>query len=94
MIVMIKNAHHFNEPGSDIYKMASMLRKFIILRCSELEKKYQTVTKTTTKVVLKSPLDVVGDAKKVPRLKISLNESSKGQKPSTSSISDTEDAPM
>lgn len=46
MIIMIKNAHHFNEPGSEIYKMASSLRKLIINRCSELERKYQTVAKT------------------------------------------------
>ncbi len=46
MILMIKNAHHFNEPSSDIYKKASSLRKIILLRCSELEKKYKTVTKS------------------------------------------------
>ena len=46
MIVMIKNAHHFNEPGSEIYKLASMLRKAIINRCSDLERKYQTVSKS------------------------------------------------
>ena len=46
MIIMIKNAHHFNEPGSEIYKLASTLRKCIINKCSELERKYQTVSKT------------------------------------------------
>lgn len=45
MITMVKNAHHFNEPGSDIYKLASALRRFIIVRCNELERKYQTVPK-------------------------------------------------
>lgn len=64
---MVKNAHHFNEPNSDIYKvwilflchvtwftlrcifcvkMASTLKKHIIAKCAELERKYQTVVKT------------------------------------------------
>lgn len=46
MIIMIKNAHHFNEPGSEIYKLASALRKVVINRCSELERRHQTVAKT------------------------------------------------
>ena len=47
MILLVKNAHHFNEPGSPIYKAASSLRKFIISKCAELERKFQTVKKTT-----------------------------------------------
>jgi len=45
MLLLVKNAHYFNETGSEIYKLASTLRKFIINRCAELEKKYQTVSK-------------------------------------------------
>ena len=65
MILMIKNAHYFNEPSSDVYKVssspsemynsfysfffyfsaqfASVLRKFIISHCAELERKFHTV---------------------------------------------------
>ena len=46
MILLVKNAHHFNEPGSPVYKAASSLRKFIISKCAELERKFQTVKKT------------------------------------------------
>ena len=46
MILLIKNAHHFNEPGSFVYRAASSLRKFIISKCAELERRFQTVKKT------------------------------------------------
>ena len=41
MILMVKNAHYFNEPGSVLYKKASALRKFIINKGAELWRKYQ-----------------------------------------------------
>ena len=47
MILLVKNAHHFNEPGSPVYRAASLLRKFVISKCAELERKFQTVKKTT-----------------------------------------------
>ena len=46
MILLVKNAHHFNQPGSPVYRAASSLRKFIISRCAELERRFQTVKKT------------------------------------------------
>ena len=46
MILLVKNAHHFNEPGSLVYKAASSLRKFVISKCADLERKFQTVKKT------------------------------------------------
>jgi protein polybromo-1 len=52
LLLMIKNAQYFNEPQSAIYKMAGTLRRFIISRCLELERKYRTVEKTAK---LKSP---------------------------------------
>eukprot|EP00731_Ephydatia_muelleri_P002754 Em0001g2754a len=59
MILMVKNAHHFNEPNSEIYKMASALKKHIVAKCAELERKYQTVVKTlpvgTNKGSMKRP---------------------------------------
>ncbi|XP_019864490.1 PREDICTED: protein polybromo-1-like [Amphimedon queenslandica] len=47
LLLMIKNAQYFNEPLSDIHKMATTLRKVIINRCIELERKYKTVERTT-----------------------------------------------
>ncbi len=41
MILMIKNAHYFNEPGSVLHKKASTMRKFIISKGAELWRKYQ-----------------------------------------------------
>ena len=96
LIIMVKNAHHFNVPGSEIFKKASVLRKFFVHRCSELEKKFQTVT-ATTDVAMKSCLEVADEVdsgeKKTPKLKISFCEKEKGcrQRSNVSSLSDLEE---
>ncbi len=41
LILMIKNAHYFNEPGSVLHKKASTMRKCIISKGAELWRKYQ-----------------------------------------------------
>ena len=101
MIIMIRNAHHFNEPGSDIYKKASLLRKCIINRCVELERKYHTTSSSmaTATTLRRSPepgeVAEGGEGKKTPKLRISLKEREKGsnvKRSSVSSMSDLEEA--
>ena len=100
MIVMIRNAQYFNEPSSDIYRNAGILRKFIINRCSELERKYRT---TALSSVTSPTLQGMGpdeggggvkmdDEKKKPKTK----SGNGGQKESVmrssmSSVSETEE---
>jgi protein polybromo-1 len=89
MILMIKNAHYFNEPGSDVYKFASTLRKFVISHCADLERRFHTVTPKPLKVSLKRPGvsggggetrdEGEGDEKKIPKLKVRIGSDSVGE---------------
>lgn len=96
IIVLIKNAHYFNQPASDIYKKASVLRKFVIHRCNELERKYRTVAISTSSVTSpeqEAGLEGAEEDKKTPKLKISMKgrEKNEERSASMSSVSDMEE---
>lgn len=53
LLLMIKNAKLFNEPGSQIYKDANALRKLIVTKKSEIEQKRFVPLKTSERIKAK-----------------------------------------
>jgi protein polybromo-1 len=53
LLLLIKNAKLFNEPGSQIYKDANALRKLIVTKKSEIEQKRFVPVKTSERIKAK-----------------------------------------